>query len=125
MATTTQKLAGFDNDTVVFEAIITTTDFLTGNVTGFRAVADATAVGSAYGEIFLPNGTKKQASTCLAGTDTTVSLSGTSRLAVTFDSRRQRWVGIRGNFIGPAHPVAALAVGAESAQAAPQRVTFQ
>lgn len=118
MATVTQTIASFDNDAVVFEAIITTTDFLTGNVTGFRAASPGGTVQS-YGEIFLPNGTKKQASTCLPGSDTTVSLSGTTRLAVTFNATKNRWVGIRGNFLGPEHPVA-LVKGAQLA--APQIV---
>lgn len=107
MAVVTQVIAAFNNDEVVFSMDITTSDFATGNVTGFRATSRASAAQS-YGEIFLSDGSRKNAQTCLPGTDTSVAI-GTGavvRLPVTFDSRRNRWVGIRGNFLGPSAPAA-------------------
>ena len=101
MARVTQKVAGFENDAVVFEAIIDTADNLVGNLFGLRAVS--TSGTQAYGELFRTDGTRKQANTCLPGTDTTTtwSLSGSQRVPVTWNAAKQRWTGFRGNFLGP------------------------
>lgn len=102
MARVTQKIAGYENDTIVWEAIVDTADNLTGNVWGLRCTN--TSAYDAVGEVFRGDGTRKVANTALAGSgETTVNLpiSGSLRIPVTFDAARKRWTGFRGNFPGP------------------------
>jgi hypothetical protein len=106
MAVVTQVVASFNNDAVVCEVLITTADNLTGNATGLHAVN--TTDQQCYGELYLADGTHKVSSTIMPHTDTTVPIPTTqaARLPMTWDTRRNRWVGIRGTFLGPTNPLA-------------------
>lgn len=107
MAVVTQPVASFNDGAVFCEVLITTTDNLTGNATGLHAV-NTTDV-QCYGELFLPDGTHKVGDTILPHSDTTVPIptNQTARLPMVWNPTKNRWTGIRGNFLGPTNPAAA------------------